>query len=160
MSELITVASNIAAWAHAGQKCRFTGEIYLRHPMRVASMVRTRGGSETEVIGAILHDVLEDSRDLLVTETEILINFGPEMVKLCKSLARKRGESYMDYIRRCAADPSTKLIKECDLDDHLDLKRLEKALPFDVYSGIIVENEGMFKKYAKAKRIIKDTPVS
>lgn len=161
MSELLTTAKDIAARAHVGQFDRFiSGEIYYKHPLRVAAMVEARGGSEFAIIAAILHDVLEDAKDPDVFASEILLRFGGSMLRVVSALSRKEGETYMDYIRRTRLDPTTKLVKECDIDDHLDLKRLEDGLPFDVYSGIIVENEGMFRKYAKAKKVLMESDPS
>lgn len=153
VGEMITVAMDIAARAHAGQKCRFTGEIYLRHPQRVSFLVRNRGGSARAVLGAILHDAVEDGGELFAIE--IHKHFGDDMLSLVESLTRRKGESYSIYVRRCAIDVDARLIKECDLDDHLDFDRLHKMLDPEVASAIIEENKGMFAKYEKAKKIIR-----
>ena len=49
-----------AAEKHAGQKRKGTRIPYISHPMAVASLVLEYGGSEDEVIAALLHDVAED----------------------------------------------------------------------------------------------------
>ncbi len=49
-----------AAEKHAGQKRKGSRIPYISHPMAVASLVLEYGGSEDEVIAALLHDVAED----------------------------------------------------------------------------------------------------
>jgi guanosine-3',5'-bis(diphosphate) 3'-pyrophosphohydrolase len=62
------------AWAaHAGQVRRYTGEPYVCHPITVAYMVEQEGGSGTEIIAALLHDVVEDTP---VTLHEVARTFG------------------------------------------------------------------------------------
>ena len=62
------------AWAaHAGQVRKYTGEPYVCHPITVAYMVEQAGGSGTEIIAALLHDVVEDTP---VTLHEVARTFG------------------------------------------------------------------------------------
>jgi (p)ppGpp synthase/HD superfamily hydrolase len=51
-------------WAtklHAAQRRKGTNIPYLAHPLAVAAIVLEAGGRETEVIAALLHDVIEDA---------------------------------------------------------------------------------------------------
>jgi (p)ppGpp synthase/HD superfamily hydrolase len=51
-------------WAgmhHKGQVRKYTGEPYIEHPLAVSELVKEHGLSETAVIAAILHDVVEDT---------------------------------------------------------------------------------------------------
>ena len=50
-----------AAHAAVGQTRKYTGEPYVVHPMEVASLVESVGGTEAMVAAALLHDVLEDT---------------------------------------------------------------------------------------------------
>jgi GTP pyrophosphokinase len=49
-----------AAKVHAGQYRKGTGIPYLSHLLGVSSIVLEYGGTETEAIGALLHDAVED----------------------------------------------------------------------------------------------------
>ncbi|MGI8874333.1 MAG: HD domain-containing protein [Egibacteraceae bacterium] len=49
-----------AAAAHAGQLRKGTALPYVSHLLSVAALVLDDGGSETEAIAALLHDVVED----------------------------------------------------------------------------------------------------
>jgi (p)ppGpp synthase/HD superfamily hydrolase len=62
-----------ATIAHHGQKRSFSGEPYVNHPFRVASILYELGYSTSIVIAAILHDVLEDTP---CTEDEMRETFG------------------------------------------------------------------------------------
>ncbi|MCS6982974.1 MAG: HD domain-containing protein [Candidatus Absconditabacterales bacterium] len=58
---LIYTAVNFAQKAHQGQERKLTGEPYLTHPLAVATMVAHRVDDYEAVLGAILHDTVEDS---------------------------------------------------------------------------------------------------
>ena len=64
-----------AAEKHAGQKRKGTTIPYISHPLGVASLVLEYGGSEDEVIAALLHDVPEDCGGQEVLD-EIRQKFG------------------------------------------------------------------------------------
>ena len=51
-----------AAHAAVGQKRKYDGEDYIVHPIRVADIVRTYGGSDDQIAAAYLHDVVEDTQ--------------------------------------------------------------------------------------------------
>ena len=67
-----------AGMKHKGQVRKYTGEPYFEHPIAVSEMVREQGLSETAVIAAILHDVVEDTD---ATLEEVLELFGPEVAE-------------------------------------------------------------------------------
>lgn len=68
------------AWAaHAGQVRKYTGEPYICHPITVAHMVESAGGSKMEIAAALLHDVVEDTP---VTLSEVARNFGDSVAEL------------------------------------------------------------------------------
>jgi len=154
MDEMLYAAQDIAARAHASQKDRFTGEAYLRHPLRVCGLVVARGGSLDAAIVAVLHDAVEDSMCPEQTVREIIERFGDHIAELVIALSRKSDESYSEHILRCKEHPITKLVKDCDLDDHLDIDRLHKTLDEEEVSAILKKYSGMFKKYEKAKKIL------
>ena len=80
-SNLLERARVFATAAHAavGQTRKYTGEPYVVHPLEVANIVLSVGGTEAMVAAAMLHDVLEDTGvtfDLLEDE------FGEEVAQL------------------------------------------------------------------------------
>lgn len=66
---------------HAGQKRKGTEIPYVSHLLAVAALVLEAGGSETEAIGALLHDAVEDQggRERLA---QIKEEFGREVADI------------------------------------------------------------------------------
>ena len=63
---LYEAAMIFAVRAHNGQVRKGTDIPYITHPLAVAEIVRVQGGSEEQVAGALLHDVVEDGGGLKV----------------------------------------------------------------------------------------------
>jgi (p)ppGpp synthase/HD superfamily hydrolase len=108
----------IAASAHAGQVDK-AGAPYILHPLRVMLRVTT----EAERITAVLHDVVEDcagwSFERLLTE-----GFSGEIVEALKSVSKREGETYEDFVKRAAQNPIGRRVKFSDLQDNCDLSRI------------------------------------
>jgi GTP pyrophosphokinase len=69
-------------WAsslHAQQRRKGTEAPYLSHPLAVAALVLEHGGSEAEVIAALLHDVIEDAG---VKPKKIRRRFGRKVARI------------------------------------------------------------------------------
>jgi len=116
MNNPIEVAIVVATAAHEGQKDK-AGLPYILHPLRVGSAGRTEA---TQVVG-FLHDVLED------TETNpyrILKIFGTEIYEALLSVTRRKGEAYMDYVKRAARNPIGRVVKMNDLKDNTSPERM------------------------------------
>lgn len=66
---------------HAEQERKGSGVPYISHLLAVAALVLEAGGSETEAIGALLHDAVEDQggRERLA---EVKEEFGPEVADI------------------------------------------------------------------------------
>ncbi len=114
----------IAVEAHRGQKDK-NGAAYILHPLRVMARVN----SEAEKIAAILHDVVEDTDwtlDRLSNE-----GFSAEVVQAIDCVTKREGESYEDFVRRSAANPVARRVKIADLEDNMDIRRLESVMPKD-----------------------------
>ena len=73
-------------WAtkqHAGQHRKAKPDVpYVSHLLGVASLVLEAGGTETEAIAALLHDVIEDTQ---VPDDEIRGRFGPRVVQIVRA---------------------------------------------------------------------------
>lgn len=127
---LIVRAAQFANKAHAGQVRKYTGQPYITHPARVASMVCLHGiASDETVAAAWLHDVVEDCG---VSLGEITTGFGLEVMRLVEELTngsvllglkeqgvpraeRKRRD--MDRLKHASQD--AKVIKLMDRLDNL-----------------------------------------
>lgn len=68
-----------AAHAATGQKRKYTGEPYIKHPKAVVEILRTVAHTPEMLAAAWLHDVVEDTS---VTIDQIEAFFGPEISTL------------------------------------------------------------------------------
>lgn len=117
-------AVKIAVEAHEGQKDKY-GAPYILHPLRVMARV----GSESEKIVAILHDVVEDTDwtfDDLRKE-----GFPAEIIEALDCVTKREGEAYEDFVKRSAANALARRVKLADLEDNMDVRRLEKVTAKD-----------------------------
>lgn len=115
MNNLVTQALHLAAHAHRGQYRR-TGEEYVNHPYRVARRASDLGFSVHVVAAALLHDVVEDT-DYTLTDLRQM-GFPEDVVRAVDSVTRRPGEAYFDLVRRAAADPIGRIVKQLDNDDN------------------------------------------
>lgn len=137
--QLLELALHIATEAHKGQKDK-AGEDYIHHPLRVAA----RCGTLPQKITALLHDVIEDTA---ITATDLAgYGFPDYIIEAVQSVTRHDGEDYFEYIKRAAANPIGHIVKLYDLEDNMDIRRL----------NIITEKDmERLNRYLKAWRILK-----
>jgi GTP pyrophosphokinase len=105
-TDRLSKAFEFARQSHAGQLRKGTQIAYLSHPMAVAAIVFEHGGSEDQVIAALLHDVMEDCG---VTRERLESEFGPAvalMVAECTDATttpkpewKPRKEKYLLHLR-------------------------------------------------------------
>jgi GTP pyrophosphokinase len=81
----LTEGVAFALGAHDGQVRKGTETPYISHPLGVASLVMEAGGSEDEVIAALLHDAVEDG--------------GEELVE---PIRERFGETVLDIVLACS----------------------------------------------------------
>jgi len=113
-------AISIAVKAHQGQTDK-AGEPYILHPLRVMLNFQ----QEREMITAVLHDVVEDSRftlDNLRNE-----GFPTEIVEAVDCLSKRPKEKFDKYILRLKKNPLAVRIKLADLEDNLNVRRLSEV---------------------------------
>lgn len=135
----IEKALELALKAHTGQKDRY-GKPYILHPLRIMMKMET----ETEMITAILHDVVEDS-DITLDDLR-KENFPEEIIQAVDNLTKREGEDYFDYIKRAIAAPLSKKVKLGDLEDNMDIRRIDKISEKDI---------GRLNRYLIAWKMIK-----
>jgi (p)ppGpp synthase/HD superfamily hydrolase len=114
-----------AAKAHEGQLDK-AGMPYILHSLRLMLKM----DSETEMIAAVLHDVIEDSETTAGDLADM--GFSDEVLKAVVCLTRRENESYEDLIERAKANPISRKVKIADLEDNMDIKRLDSLTEKDV----------------------------
>lgn len=125
LSYLYDKAYVIAAHAHEGQHDK-AGRDYILHPVRVAEKCNTVKAK----IVALLHDTIEDT-DVTV-EYLRQQGFPEEIVESVLSVTRQEGETYDDYVLRAAANPIGREVKLADLEDNMDIRRLNEITVCDI----------------------------
>jgi len=127
-----------ATYAHQGQK-HATGTPYILHPLRVMNRVWAEGGNEEQMIIAVLHDTIEDTK---ATFDDIHRVAGLSVACSVNLLTRGAASCYEEYIGCIAVHEgivgsNARLVKLADLADNLELGRthpLTKARQFKLTS--------------------------
>jgi len=119
----IELAYTLAKYGHRSQVRKETdknGEPvrYFEHVRRVALILidEARVKDSGMVIAALLHDGIEDTRDLTPEMIEHV--FGADVVRMVKTLSKVPEENYLDRFYECS-DWRPFLIKACDRLDNL-----------------------------------------
>lgn len=108
----------LAVKSHAGQYDK-AGKPYILHPLRV--MLGQL--NEEDMMAGVLHDVVEDTPVTL--EDLQAAGYSLEVVAAVDSLTRRDDESYEDYLVRCRANPIALRVKLADLQDNMDIRRIQ-----------------------------------
>ncbi|MGF1472335.1 MAG: HD domain-containing protein [Rubrobacteraceae bacterium] len=108
-----------AARLHRGQQRKGTDIPYVNHLLAVASIVGENGGTEDEVIAALLHDAIEDTP---ATREDLATRFGDGVAGIVEECSdadafpkpswRKRKEQYIEHLRH--ASPAARLVSAAD----------------------------------------------
>jgi (p)ppGpp synthase/HD superfamily hydrolase len=113
----------LALKVHRGQKDK-AGQPYILHPLRVMMRLDT----EDERMAAVLHDALEDGE---VTAADLRkAGFPKNVVDAVDRLTHRKGqETYFEYLERAASHRLARKVKMADLEDNMDVRRLNKVGP-------------------------------
>lgn len=122
--ERIALADQIAREAHEGQVDK-AGRPYIEHPRAVETQMAT----PAQKVVALLHDTLEDTD---VTAEDLRRQFGDGVADAVRTLTRRSGEDYFDYIRRVKELPLARKVKLADLRHNMDLTRLPRVTDEDL----------------------------
>jgi len=131
-------AMAFARFAYFGLEDK-AGQDYLAHPVRVMERVKLRGGVPYMLIGALLHDVLEDTvitaQHLLdfgfhkdAVEVVVLLTRGPHTGP-CSYAERSLCDGCYKYYAEIKEHPGAKAIKDEDMNDNSDPARLQYLPP-------------------------------
>jgi (p)ppGpp synthase/HD superfamily hydrolase len=114
-------ALEYAARLHRDQRRKGTDIPYITHLLAVASLVGENGGTEDEVIAALLHDGPEDQGGLPTLE-DIRAHFGDEVAEIVDGCTdtyedpkppwRERKERYLAHL--AGAPDSVRLVSSAD----------------------------------------------
>ena len=122
----LTRAIEIATEAHKGQFDK-AGNEYIGHPLRVMEM----GKTEEEKIVGVLHDVVEDTDWTFEKLSEE--GFSQEIISALRCVTKlSENENYDDFIARVMTNPLAVKIKLYDIEDNLDVSRLDSLTDDDV----------------------------
>lgn len=122
--KLLEKAIRLASNAHFGQTDK-AGKPYIFHPFRVMEKCTFID----DKIVAILHDTIEDTDitpDRLVSD-----GFPSYIVETVRCLSRTKSETYEEFIQRVSLNPLAIRVKIADLQDNLDLSRLNQIKDSD-----------------------------
>jgi (p)ppGpp synthase/HD superfamily hydrolase len=110
-----------ASRLHRDQVRKGTSTPYITHLMAVASIVGENGGTEDEVVAALLHDAPEDQGGE-PTLRDIRVRFGPEVAEIVDGCTdtyedpkppwRERKERYLAHL--ATASDSVRLVSSAD----------------------------------------------
>jgi (p)ppGpp synthase/HD superfamily hydrolase len=110
-----------ATRVHAGQRRKGTGIPYIMHLLAVAAIVGENGGTENQVIAALLHDAPEDAGGEARLE-DIRLRFGDEVAEIVAGCTdtyedpkppwRERKEKYVAHLSEAPA--SVRLVSAAD----------------------------------------------
>jgi (p)ppGpp synthase/HD superfamily hydrolase len=118
-------AISLATEAHRGHYDK-SGVSYIQHSLRIMHRMNTR----TEQIVGVLHDIMEDTpitRQVLKEK-----GYSQEVIDSLDHLTKREGEQYEDFIMRCRTNPIALKVKIADLEDNMDLRRLDKVTENDL----------------------------
>lgn len=136
MKNILEKALEIATEAHKNQK-RWDGITpYISHPVAVAEGVET----EEEKAVALLHDVIEDSN----LDLNFLINqgFSDNILNAVFILTKRKGENYLDYLKRITTNRTALLVKISDLNHNLFCFTKEQKIQYkDKYEKYLISKE-------------------
>ncbi len=137
---MLEKAIRLAVEAHSGQLDK-GGAPYIIHPLRMMMTM----GTAVEKIVAVLHDVVEDTGWTL--EALLHEGFSEEVVEAVACVTRQEDESYEAFIERAAQHPIARRVKLADLEDNMDVRRID---------SLTEKDQSRLVRYQKAWRRLKE----
>lgn len=164
---MITKALEFATRAHLGQTRKYTGEPYINHVKAVADAVQNQPHSSmSDVIIAILHDVVEDTA---TTFTDLQNEFGAAIARgvwwltdTDTALGNRNTRKMLDRTRLAAAPRNIQDIKLCDLLDNAGTIMQHDAAFGERYMGekheLLLVMGGSVHLWTQARDLVRDQP--
>lgn len=163
MENLVRKADMFAEKAHGTQKRKFSEDLYILHPRRVASRLESVFRvTEVQVAAALLHDVIEDCG---VTAERLKEEFGSEVADLVveltedKSALLRSDKKKAARVRISKASYWAKVIKLIDRNDNLnDMEgATERFFRIYVEEARLMLNEGLRNVDLELEKELADT---
>jgi (p)ppGpp synthase/HD superfamily hydrolase len=145
VTPLTYAAHHFAVTAHEGQKRKYTGEPYIKHPIAVMRLVESVPHTEAMLCAALLHDTVEDTDAQIGTVRTL---FGTEVADLVEMLSdvskpedgNRAVRKAIDRTHTAKASPAAKTIKLADLIDNT--------------KSIVAHDPKFAKVYLEEKRLL------
>ena len=163
-SAIITAAKMLAGEAHKGQMRKYSGLPYIVHPIEVATIVESAGGTDEMIAAALLHDVIEDTE---FTYEDIAEKVSPEVADLVQGMteASKPGDGNRKDRKAIDRDflakqsPEVQTIKYADVISNTKDIRVYDPQFAEVYVAeskalLEVMDKGDPKLYSKAVEVV------
>ena len=145
----LSKAIEIAIETHHQQRDK-AGELYIYHPFNVMMNIK----NEDKIfelkckIVAMLHDVLEDTKDISATESLLNTYIDSELIECIRLLTKeKKGYNEKEYFKRIKENPIARTVKIADLTHNMDLSRLKE---------VTVKDKNRYRKYKYWKEYLLD----
>lgn len=116
------------------------GKPYILHCIRVMQRLHTE--DQELMCVAILHDVVEDCKDVSFSDLDWLPS---RVVDALKLLTKQNGQSYEEYLQGILTSQDAIRVKISDLKDNSDITRLK---------GVTEKDMIRLSKYAKAYKLL------
>ena len=155
-SPVITAAKVMAGKAHEGQTRKYSSLPYIVHPIEVATIVESAGGTDEMIAAALLHDVIEDT-DFTYEDIADLVQGMTEVAKPEDGNRAKRKSMDKDFLAQ--QSPEVQTIKYADVisntqDIALHDPSFAKVYITEIKALLEVIDKGDPTLYAKAKDIV------
>lgn len=115
----------IAAETHEGMIDK-AGAPYILHPLRVMMRIET----VQEMIAAVLHDVVEDSKQWTLQRLKEE-GFDQDIIGAMDALTKREEEAYDEFIERVSGNAMAIKVKLADLEYNMDITRIPKLTEKD-----------------------------
>lgn len=139
-------AATFAAAAHVGQTRRGLPDPYINHPLRVAEHAGRAGLDEDAIVGALLHDVVEDTA--LTWDDLRAAGFSERAITLARLLT-KWWEAGDDDTTPDKATYYARILEDADA---LALKLLDRSDNLQDVARIVGPRREFAEKYLKKTR--------
>ena len=102
ISKKVNLALKVASKAHRDQVRKGTDIPYISHPVAVAMVIGKYTTNEDIIVAGILHDILEDVKPSIYSETDMRDDFGDKITDIVKDVSEDKiaGEPEKPWIER------------------------------------------------------------
>ena len=141
-------AIQLAVEAQMGQKDRGENS-YILHPLHVMMQIKAAGGTEDEMIVAVLHDSVEDSDGRITFDTLRREGMTETQIAAMEALTHNKEDDYLDvYLAKIKKNSIARKVKIEDLKHNTDITRLKNR------NDLREKDLQRLRKYGKAYEML------